>query len=664
MDGKTELEFIINSRSDNSGIASHTAAVQADTVAMERQAAAASTSSERLSNTGTGIVNAPSNALGSSQAFTIQTQAEYEAIQKAHAALQARIPVLEAAGASTANLTAKLVALDAALSTDAALNVADQIETAKLTASKEALAVAMAEGAIAARAAREANDLTGAQNLARQAEAAAANAAAADAQMIASAVAAAKVQESRVKSFAETLAAQRANTVVTLEHAAAVETDTVALGMNATAMRESLVVGRELARGNYTRVPGSLTILGQQLGFVKSALAEVVPFLPVLGIGLAAVGIEAATFYSAFKKVNDEIEVLQSQGKELSRILSDQEGSEAMLKALDSMAGRADRAVKSIHDLTNASQDLATATKEQIELSDAADKASSTAASKEEQDRLGLISAAQGAGLISPQQAKAREAQSKRSAQDVADFEASKAEQAKIDALTSERDAQKQVALGASSQQDKQAGEIVGADMNVISKKSLYDSAKADAEKEAKFLASGQASKLSANEFSVEIAKQKLLIERSIDAEAAYTAAVNAAADVKKKADATDKLLEDSQKRILELNKQIDKLTGEKRTNDTTRANSQQSQLQSDLALQALSDIAEITKVGGEKKITPKAASETVAAVKDLVALLSSHQDLWETIAAALGETVPQLKAQVAKSLEQGRQLQSQISSN
>ncbi len=83
-----------------------------------------------------------------------------------------------------------------------------------------------------------------------------------------------------------------------------------------------------------------------------------------------------------------------------------------------------------------------------------------------------------------------------------------------------------------------------------------------------------------------------------------------------------------------------------------------------DAASQALADIAEINRITGEKKHTDKSRTDAVAAVNDLVQTLKNHDDVLQVIATALGETLPHLKARIQKAEEQGRALQSQVSSN
>jgi murein DD-endopeptidase MepM/ murein hydrolase activator NlpD len=58
-------------------------------------------------------------------------------------------------------------------------------------------------------------------------------------------------------------AAAQASARASVAQAAGFEATTKAARLNSVAMRETLVVARELSRGNFTRLPGSLTLLGQ-----------------------------------------------------------------------------------------------------------------------------------------------------------------------------------------------------------------------------------------------------------------------------------------------------------------------------------------------------------------------------------------------------------------
>jgi hypothetical protein len=65
------------------------------------------------------------------------------------------------------------------------------------------------------------------------------------------------------------------------------------IGMNTIAMREILVLMREMSRGNWTRVPGSLSILLSQLGILKFLFKDNAAAAMIAAQGLTAVADES-----------------------------------------------------------------------------------------------------------------------------------------------------------------------------------------------------------------------------------------------------------------------------------------------------------------------------------------------------------------------------------
>jgi hypothetical protein len=189
-------------------------------------AAQAVVDQEKLTSTGKGLATALPQMEEATKAYTVSTEAEYLAIQKAHDALAARIPVLQAAQKDTAVYTQTLANLSAALSSESALQIAERMET-------KAGAAAKAEASEAAKA-----DAAG-----------------------------------------------------QLEDAEATKVNTVA-------MREQLVILRELMAGRTSRIPGSLSILAGQYGMG--------------GAGFAT-GIIAAT--AAFFALQESIEGVERASK-------------------------------------------------------------------------------------------------------------------------------------------------------------------------------------------------------------------------------------------------------------------------------------------------------------------------------------------------------------
>jgi hypothetical protein len=100
---------------------------------------------EKLTNTGKGLATTLPDLNAATKAYVISTEEEYVQIQKAHAALVAKIPTLQAAGKDTATYQTALENLSNALSTNEALTIAEAMET-------KAMAAAKGEAAIASRA--------------------------------------------------------------------------------------------------------------------------------------------------------------------------------------------------------------------------------------------------------------------------------------------------------------------------------------------------------------------------------------------------------------------------------------------------------------------------------------------------------------------------------
>ena len=216
-----ELEWRLRTTSDNEGLRQHTEATKLDTAAIREQKAAMAESSG-----GYGLATEGKDvfAVESKKAYTVATEAEYVALQKSLLAAQAKLPVMQALGVSTDKLTLDIAALDAALSTESALNVADKLE-------QDALAAAKLKQAAAAEAAAIAEG----------------------------------------------------------EEAGAHQ-------MNAMAMRESLILERELASGNLARTPYSATMLLSRLGV---SIPQV--------MALAAAGMAVAEVWKLWNKNEKEL---------------------------------------------------------------------------------------------------------------------------------------------------------------------------------------------------------------------------------------------------------------------------------------------------------------------------------------------------------------------
>lgn len=231
-----------------------------------RGATQAAADQEKLTNTGKGLATTLPQMEEATKAYTIRTEEEYLAVQKAHDALAAKIPILQAAGKDTKSYEAALANLSDALSSEKALTIAQTIE----------------------------------QNALNKAKLAAFEAAEADK----------KAQ---------------------LEEADATQVNTVAL-------REQLVVLRELMSGRFNRLPGSISILAGASG-AGPRLTE---------------GIMAATM--AFVGLDMALSAIEKHDAPLEKILGEDlgEGIDKAQALADAWTGIADAVAEANQQLSSA----------------------------------------------------------------------------------------------------------------------------------------------------------------------------------------------------------------------------------------------------------------------------------------------------------------------
>lgn len=291
MADQPDISYRIVTASENAGLASHTKAVQDDTRAVQEQTralqenqstfqgtdskgrftksavftdASISTSggfSQQVAaqqaltvgnrNLASSFAALSASEVGASEAgnaYVITTEKEYLAAQALVGKYQQLLLSKQLVGVQDAELAAKIALLDAALSTESALTVAQTIEN-------EALATAEA------KAAQEVLGQAGAHKI------------------------------------------------------------------NTVAMRESLVVMRELMTGNMTRLPGSLSILGSQLGATVGLIAGV-------SAGVGYVGYE---LYKHIEKVEERYRDAAREIRQETE-LTEQRFLQAMVKSEDAAA--------------------------------------------------------------------------------------------------------------------------------------------------------------------------------------------------------------------------------------------------------------------------------------------------------------------------------------
>lgn len=78
-------------------------------------------------------------------------------------------------------------------------------------------------------------------------------------------------------------------------------------GGKSTVMRETLVLLREISRGNWSRVPGSLSILLSQLGLLEGVTTAAVGTLGIFGSVLAEVGLAAGIVYLRIRSLTNSL---------------------------------------------------------------------------------------------------------------------------------------------------------------------------------------------------------------------------------------------------------------------------------------------------------------------------------------------------------------------
>lgn len=175
-DVRKELQFDIVTRSDNTGLESHAKATEVDIQMTEslrqklQQVAAAQEhlngiSTTRLDQGKLSAIRAEDEALraaaAGAQAYTIATEAEYNAIVKAMEAAQRKMAVMNALGVETTQLASQIELMDAALSSEEALNIADAAANRQLMQTYREKATAEAEASVVTVSAAQAQKILG-----------------------------------------------------------------------------------------------------------------------------------------------------------------------------------------------------------------------------------------------------------------------------------------------------------------------------------------------------------------------------------------------------------------------------------------------------------------------------------------------------------------------
>ena len=289
-----DISYRINTEANLGGLQAHTAAVRDDTRAVEQQKVAY----EALTNTGSGLATSAaglSGAMSGSGAYAIKNEAEYAQAVKLMEGYQKLAMSKRLLGIEDEALTAKIAVLDAALSTESALTVAETMESKALAAAK-----------------------------------------------------------------AQLVADEEAAAAAALEEAGAHK-------VNSVAMRESMVISRELMSGNISRLPGSAGMLAGSLGF-----AEAMP--AILGVSVALMaGFELWKKYQkGVQDTKDELVEFKREAEHAAFAID-----MAVNKAKDSAAkfyDELDRIVNKTESITEAMQALNKMQEETARLTEAVAK--------------------------------------------------------------------------------------------------------------------------------------------------------------------------------------------------------------------------------------------------------------------------------------------------
>lgn len=346
----------------------------------------------------------------------------------------------------------------------------------------------------------------------------------------------------RIAAEERAAAALRKTTAATRElHGAA--------GVTSTAMREFTVIGRELANGNFSRLPGSVSILASQFGLLGSLLNPVT-------IGIAGVGAVFYMLYSHIERVNEETNAMLAHWQDLTDLLGDGEAIRAQNDVFSDLAGKVEASAEATYDLAGASETLKKST-------DDANTASSQAARLADEERraqenlaIAKIRVKEATKELTHEQAAQAERDVRGQFSTAANSAANFSEAAAITALKNERTKQQGILDQTGNDQTARAGTAgYFADL-AAEKKKLSDAAAKDVKSQQDWLQKNGAS-LSPDDFAKEWAKLFQLQQRQIQAEDAYTSAAQKAADEKKKSADLDKEHRAAQERLNQLDQQI-----------------------------------------------------------------------------------------------------------
>lgn len=336
------------------------------------------------------------------------------------------------------------------------------------------------------------------------------------------------------------------------KNTAANKASTEAIEPNVAALQEVAAIAGELANGDYSKMPESVVKLANQMGLLGEMLSPV-------GIGLMGVGAAAYFVYEHFKEVDARLAMLADHWRDFDDIIGDLEGINARNAAIDDMIGKTDSLASSTQKVSTATKDLSDDTDdlnltEKIKLQYLQEELK-----KEEEVAIAKVNARRATGEITAEEANKEIGSIRGQFSELSRFETSKSEQREIDSYKDELAKQKNIAGDLGKKQISNSAAVTGADLDATEKKKQWESAKADVEKETKWLHDHD-SKLSPDEDEKERAKLHLLDMRAIQAGDKYDQSVKHANSVRGQAQTDKSQLEEANRRIDDLNKKITRL--------------------------------------------------------------------------------------------------------
>ncbi|HEV2329255.1 MAG TPA: hypothetical protein VGY56_10745 [Verrucomicrobiae bacterium] len=649
-DDTKKAEIAIVSTYDGRGAQQAAADQEKLTIGQQNLAPATAAAAEKMAQFDAALSKETQSLIDATSAkepFIVSSEKEYVSLQKAHDALLAKIPALQAAGKETKDYEEAVKNLSAALSTDAAISFAEKIEQKASAASK-------AEAAFS-------QNISKTMSLSLEADAAQ--------------VASSKQAEA---AFTQRLGSLLNESVI-LDEVAVKESayqkavaalsetqkgNAASTALSATSLREVLTIIRELEAGRMTRVPGSLSILLQQATDLGPALQAGL----IAGSAAAFILLDVVKgIHQEWVKVGEEIEKAGEHAAMPEFISSIEKQREAVAGAAADMQGFADA-------LAAAAEKEATLTsqlQQELGLLQAIERARAALTSAQKELDIAKVQTAENTGQITPERAAEQRAAIEKKyiqqAQD--DRERSQNEELNARQVALEAAKNKQAALDkqAADAEAKAGADKAHTDHVAIDPKTVLEEiqklrAQMDAERQ--IIAEpqnaselGQRSGLLAgNVLERQQAQMDMLEKQLLQFQGTQTPEYQAR--VKADADAADKtrqaaldnakLQGELTKQIADLKAEIEKVRPIEEQTTRTKTATVSEQESGRIAKQFEEDARVINEYDKSKKPSPELVSRAATAILDMQGILKDHTDLLQNI-ANLGPILQDLKTAIAR---------------